>query len=761
MTFLVSMGMDYMQSIAVYDWKKKSVVYSTRTSKRKIFDCRFLNDDSFAICGDEVVSFYVRKEKDESFVYQQGLLGRKCPRQIMRALTYFNGHTVISGSSDTIYVWDGRTCIEAHKICYRGCISTMCSSIEKNVLIICTSEGVIQLTNARYEVIREIDITIAGGLQSEICSVSQETNEKFVVTLRSNEVVKINKYGNLNKMIVQGHSGKNFCGLASNPILSNEFVTVGSDNTLKVWNIKIHNVMRMVQLNSPAMCVALSPNAERIVVGYGAINYMCEKSGAFAILDYKSLQILHEGKNAKAALVDCKFSVDGSILAFASADGSVYLYKSNQFELISRTKRLPSPLLRVDLGVTEDEHKLVRCISESNEIYFFNVRGEQESSRIGRYAKWESWSCTVDKFSIPLAPSDGAVLKQSDASSKASIGAIVDSFGRICVLPFPFEVGDSYYPFGYERGHAANIGNVKLLNDGKSLLTTGEEDCCVFQWSACYSKPSNIHFKSSLMTSGLREIDLSRERKIVNGEECLPTEENFVPTRPWQRTISAPRQNIEHDVTFPNHDLELEKVFGFNSQFRNNIVYNETVDSVVFPNGSILVKQCIHTEKQEFFSELKKEALCLAMHPNKMICAVGEKGHFSHIFFFDVVSMTSKKVFQSHHSVGTSLMKFNPIGDLLLTVGCDVFNTIIIYEWENETILFEHRSSIFETLAIDFALDGEYIIQCGVHFVKFWYFTNAHHSVKVKLDNDIEVRLHIFPDYRIDCCSLNTCLTIF
>jgi WD40 repeat protein len=58
-------------------------------------------------------------------------------------------------------------------------------------------------------------------------------------------------------------------GLAAHPI-RDEFVTVGDDGTVRIYDLITRRLLRMTKLAGPARCVTYSPDGTRIAVGMGA-----------------------------------------------------------------------------------------------------------------------------------------------------------------------------------------------------------------------------------------------------------------------------------------------------------------------------------------------------------------------------------------------------------------------------------------------------------------------------------------------------------
>ena len=58
------------------------------------------------------------------------------------------------------------------------------------------------------------------------------------------------------------------CGLSSHP-MRDEIATVGDDGVLRIYDLTSHRVVRHMLLESPARCVAYSPDGTTLAVGLG------------------------------------------------------------------------------------------------------------------------------------------------------------------------------------------------------------------------------------------------------------------------------------------------------------------------------------------------------------------------------------------------------------------------------------------------------------------------------------------------------------
>jgi WD40 repeat protein len=101
-------------------------------------------------------------------------------------------------------------------------------------------------------------------------------------------------------------------------------VTVGT-KSIKVWDPKQHTVLRQSSFESTLSCVSCNPKADQIAIGFQGPRSISDKS--FVILKGDDLTVMHHGCNSQETLTVCKFSSDGTLLAFGSADAAIYVYQ--------------------------------------------------------------------------------------------------------------------------------------------------------------------------------------------------------------------------------------------------------------------------------------------------------------------------------------------------------------------------------------------------------------------------------------------------
>lgn len=106
------------QLVVVYDWRRACSTFSSYIEAGDlILDVRFLKSRNFATCGRNHIDFWWQEVNDaDRYRRERGLLGNKIAAQPQLCAAY-TGMKVVSGAaSGHILEWEGRTCVESHKV---------------------------------------------------------------------------------------------------------------------------------------------------------------------------------------------------------------------------------------------------------------------------------------------------------------------------------------------------------------------------------------------------------------------------------------------------------------------------------------------------------------------------------------------------------------------------------------------------------------------------------------------------------------------
>ena len=408
----------------------------------------------------------------------------------MTCVASVNKYVVSGASTGHLCVWEGRNCIRAIKA-HSGSITAIYVPPSGEGMVSASADGKVQLWSPALEVGSMFDVSALGCVDRAVSGVSWDpTNKKILVGMWSSEIYEINDAEGYNLHagpIVSGHYAGQVTGVATNPLNTSQYCTVGSDKTVRVWDALLKKVIKMVVLDTACRCVAYSPDGSQIAVGFGSGGkaFKQKKDGGFVVLSEEDLTIVHEARDSKQTLTCVKFSLDGTSLAFGSMDRCIYAYNVGDFASKAKARGHKGAITHMDFGrvVGTNNAVFIQSNSDIGEILFWDIEtGEQQTPRNQRDTEWETQTCVL---AWPLKGAwgpydDEAHLSTCCRSSSGELIATGDVYGRVRIYRYPAIARNTNYVLF--RGHGGNVTNMRFSPDDRFLYTTGGDDCCVMQW---------------------------------------------------------------------------------------------------------------------------------------------------------------------------------------------------------------------------------------------------------------------------------------
>jgi len=744
--------MDEYNSIAVYKWQERCLIFSSTNVSRFITDCRFLgSSSSFGICGDKFVHFWSYEGKKYSYCRQRGIFGRKESRKDMTCIIYF-GHSVVTGTiNGDMLVWEDRNCVKTLKNRTNGAITAM--HAVKPIygvgggLCVATSDGKINIWNESLELWTSFTTNSYGGLQRGINTICWDpSRNKILIGLESSDLFEINDMdGSSIKTIVDGHSGDQIWGIASNPIEPTNIVTIGSDKTVRIWNTKKCTMMKMVVLDTMACCVSYNHDGTKVALGLGSsINDDVQKKGAITILRETDLMIMHEARDTCDTLTDCKFSKNGKVLAYGCDDGCIYIYDASDYTYLGKAIGHKGAISSFDFGIASDAHQtlFIRSNSSTGELLFWNTVGEQQIARTQKDVKWETHSCLYcwSSKAIHGLINDGISVQACAVSKSGKVLACVDNIGRIRIYTYPVLSVNQYF-LAY-KGHSAAIKCITFTANDDYLISVGGDDLNIFQWKYSVDVVEPIIKTDERSVASLKrifknpyetwDIITNDDMSFMFAMEEKKSDQNFAPTKPWRRTICAPSNSMPPDNSEPDGNLSLEWINGYSAEkCRGNLLYGDS-GQAIYNVGKNVVVYDTKKNAQQFYRGAVDEISCIALHNQKYLCAVGQAGSIPNIHIFNYKTQETYKVIKGQHKQAISAIEFDKCGRYLVTCGQDDDNTVIMYDIENDLVIASVPTGDKITLDLEFHRDNSFFIQCGDHILRFWTLENDGKTLNFK-----------------------------
>ena len=196
-------------------------------------------------------------------------------------------------------------------------------------------------------------------------------NHIRTVGMRGGEVFEVSLATHSTTLILEGHSHRELHGLEPNPVVVDEYATVGDDGVVRVWSASTKVCLRRVPLDSAGRAVCWSLDGSKLAVGIGGdSSHSTQKDGAFMVLNAKTLDIIFEDRRSKQWISDVRFSPEDKFLAVASRDGKIYLHDGGSYALL-RVLDTPSKdcaVTRIDFSL---DSSVLRACTTTDELFYF------------------------------------------------------------------------------------------------------------------------------------------------------------------------------------------------------------------------------------------------------------------------------------------------------------------------------------------------------------------------------------------------------
>ncbi|CAK9107654.1 Echinoderm microtubule-associated protein-like 6 (EMAP-6) (Echinoderm microtubule-associated protein-like 5-like) [Durusdinium trenchii] len=778
--WLVSVGQDPEHTVALYDWAKRDLIFSAKSTRTRVLDVAFrwpAKDSSsgvppsFATCGENHMSFW---NLDGNCRQKKGIFGKiAAPQSMLTVASHPTNNKVVSGSlSGHLYIWDMNRNLQRAIKAHDAAVTAL--SFHKTGLLSGGEDGKVRLWSLNLEQGAIFDIAGLGSLCAAVSSVCfNEDATHILAGTRGGEIFEMSAEDGSNihpGPLITGHFDGELHGLAVHPHKP-EFCTVGDDQTVRVWDSVTRRMTRMVKIDTKSRACAYSPDGTLIAVGLGSGTGAGKKDGAFVILNEADLCIIHEARDSKKWIAEVKFSSDGSTLAIGSNDSAIYLYNVEDFASKGKCKGHHGGVRNIDFS---EDNQCMQSNCAANELLFWNANtGEQyKKPSTMRDVEWSSQTVPQGWATQGMWGAPGALPVLSCERSHASdilVGA--DLAGRLRMFRGP--VSDPKQGFHQFRGHSSAIRRTRFVFDDSFLLSAGQQDRCVMQWKheadekdgdqdqddedAMFrndpdSENEQDHLDGFALERSEAQEAVNNEKppprksqttiddKLADGIEYLDeTDEeqedatgqvieakggeddgNQFPERPWVRLAVAPSILPKEDHTATDETMSLEWVHGYNAQrSRSSVLYLPNGD-VAFPAanlGVVFNKQ--GGGVQRFFTDHTDQVSCLALHPEGTLIVTGQLGKTPKIIVWDSETMEAVQTLTGFHRCGIQSVKFSRDGGSIVSVGLDTDHRIAVHDWKNGIVSTQCNGGALKVLDVDFFPDGFGLAQCGIDHVKF------------------------------------------
>ena len=500
-SMLATVGLDNDHSIAVYNTETGDMIAESKGHQSKVLDVLFKSESEIIIVGVKHVKFFTLNGR--RLKGKKGIFGKKGTIQPILCVASL-GTNVVTGQYDgTLYLWQGRNCqlrTESKRdgmelVGHKGPVTSIWTMAREGV-VSGGKDGVVIVWDRTLTQLKRFDISTLKGSAPLARPSSDLSGRQRVVLpcgiqslcMKDSTILVATKSGSLitfssdnedvsesdTNRVIDGHFVGETWGLARHPN-KEEFVTCGDDMTLRLWDSAHQRAISVVKLDAKARAVDYAPDAAHIAVGL--------YSGRVEIFDGQLKECVKGISVCREWIQDLKFSpFPGQQLAVSSHDNNIYVFDRKSYTRTAVLSGHSSYITHIDFS---SDGKYLQSNCGAYELLFWDVaRGRQITSASSlRDTKWATWTCTLGWPVQGIWPpeADGTDVNAVDRSPDGNLLVTADDFGKVKLFRYPApQMQGSEYRTG--EGHSSHVTNARFLAQGRTTVTTGGNDRCIFQW---------------------------------------------------------------------------------------------------------------------------------------------------------------------------------------------------------------------------------------------------------------------------------------
>lgn len=708
-------GNDADHTISVYDWRRNHLATRAYGGSGHVISLAFSPDDKELLAvGQQTIRFYDITTR--AMTVKRPFIGDKGKLQFFLSCAYFADRALVGTQQGDIYVFKDNE-LEKSMIAHGGPVNVMHVSKMGNVMVTGggRGDGAVRTWNQKLDCVKEV--TVRDIVQSAVspvvikgCALANDEGT-VVVGTRGAELLEIEiRSGTLfgKGVLLEGHGKRELHGLATHP-KKDQFVTVGDDNTMRVWSSATNSQTRLVNLGGPARCVAFSPDGSLVAVGLGmarkrilgntdnpSSNHITSpkgkggavdkdnaddsgkgKMGTYMVFDTTTYKKVHEAKDSNEPIRAVRFSPDGRLLAVGSEDTKIIIYNvKDNFKNRANIMSHRAPIVNIDFST--DGMFIMSNDSTRRTIYTETTAGLNVPSAASlRDEKWATYHSTVGWSMQGLwkCQPPWVDLQCSQRSWNSILTCTGNSDGRLFVTHYPAQ---DRVPFVDVCAHAGPVSRVAWGAGDAYMVSTGQVDHAVLKWRVVYDdgRESGTEGGLSCEDSGV-ERDGGHEYK--DGEMVLNTKLAAGQIQQWISNIAPPSTvKAEVDDSKPDINPILEYAHGARvADCRQSVLYNAD-GNLVYISGSNGVIYERSENKQIIYIDHKNSVVSIAVDPTGMVAATGEMADYAAIHIWNARTAVPMTQLNNVHRNAVTAISFSASGHYLVSIGQDKSSSIVV-----------------------------------------------------------------------------------
>jgi microtubule-associated protein-like 6 len=720
---IATVGLDSDHTVAIYDCSTGEIISSSKglSSPNNVHGISYsTNGTEIVLVGNKTIKFYSGVHTQSRTITSHfAKIGRKGKKQTFFCASYMENDAIIGCASGELYRFRGIQCIQivqAH--CMNDPVLCINYNAREGVLVTGGKDSLVKTWDSSLiEVGNFLDISEGnnGSTGQSLCSTVTSVHllrKRILIGTKGSDIfdcvmpdAQVESHS-LNR-IAFGHSGGEIKGLATHP-RKDEFITSGTDKTIRIWSIRSKEQINIRVLPSSAHVLAYNYTASIIALG------MDDGSTALMEAESTNLRVYSTWKHSTESATVIKFSPDDVYLAVGSADWNIYLYISNDGRKYSRhsvCRGHTNSVIHLDFSVNSLN---IQSNDRSNGLMFWDTRGNHLDANELRDTKWATVTCTFGWSVQGIWPEITDYSDINTCVAEPDVGVIITGDDNRCLKVYRYPSIKQGALHQAYSGHGSSVECVRFSYNRRYVVSIGSEDQAILLWKHEIEKiessddeKEEFHSDSSQVSSTYdNDLDEIEYQLLADYEVRSLLQEAInrnQSTEEISQLINHFRQNGSNDTSYQygnswksssveptkwlrnagstDCDLVLEWVHGFSSSLRNNVRYS-AAGEIIFTAASVAAIYSKALGKQKFLQGAHKDdILALAAHPSGQLFATGEVGRRPNITIWSSKDVRIMQRIENIHRRGVSLLAFSSGGGLLASIGMDGDSKLAIHDW--------------------------------------------------------------------------------
>ena len=534
--YLASISNDDCYSFKIFDWRKRLLITTAKsdTVDRPVWQVRGnpKDENEFVTVGKHHILFW--QFDGHVLKNRRGVIGTLNAKTASDEIPNFyaitfseKGYACIGAEDGSIYVFVGGKAAKTFSGVHRGKILTL--EWYNGGFVSGGSDGKVQILDKKMDVVKSFQFS------NKVTSVGiggADGNSNLLVGTQGSDVFEIPDFFDQTiegderlEAVTRGHSDGELWALAVAGD-GKHFVTAGEDNTICLWNIESHRLLKRGiisdrkgrtlsfrqlnksgtssthPLNQCARAIAISPNGSEIVVGTSEGELIIYDTRTFArklsvplnshrkdlrsAVDGATYQ-RSRGYTSRQTWISCiQFSPSGHAVAVGTHGCVVVVLDvTNGYKIMSVLDRSNGAITAIDWSA---DGALLQTNDANFELFHYHI-DEQDLKRYVpitnassvRDVVWHTHTCTLSwaTSGVTNPLHQGQFVNTADASPSRTLIATGDDSGHVNLFRYPALPGSQ--PLVYS-GHSAHVTVVRFTPNDRYLISAGGHDLTTAIW---------------------------------------------------------------------------------------------------------------------------------------------------------------------------------------------------------------------------------------------------------------------------------------